>query len=283
MEQLFEILSSKFYEKYQTNISEHFQEFDDLSGYVATQFSRKDPSPSYSEYQKEVLKQGWEHFQKKILEKGHNTNIMNFVDSYDQFRGGQTSALKGMYQNTGYGQERQEMQCLVIDSDDSTPVFNSANASTTFSVDLAEPLIIDKLSNVYLDHIITLGINNNGTSSTNGIHMAMLLKIDQFNINTKGSGKTTDDTPSSITNYKNNAIIIPNSQSTGTIANITTTHKGNKFNYVAQINPQKITKISGSITGVGTGTTVPVKIFAAATDRFIIEFLIVAGEKMSWK
>ena len=282
MEQLFEALSSKIYEKYKTNISEQYQEFEDLSGYVATQFSRKDPSPSYSEYQKEVLKQGWEHFQKKILEKGHNTNIMNFVDSYDQFRGGQTSSLKGMYQNTGYGQERQEMQCLVIDSDDSTPVFNSANASTTFSVDLAEPLIIDKLSNIYLDHIITLGISHNITGPT----MAILLKIDQFNINTKGSGKTSSSgTPSitSTTNHKNNAIIIPNSQSTGTIANITTTHKGNKFNYVAQINPQKITKISGSITGVGTGTTVPVKIFAAATDRFIIEFLIVAAEKMPWK
>ena len=268
MEQLFEALSSKIYEKYKTNISEHYQEFEDLSGYVATQFSRKDPAPSYSDYQKEVLKQGWQHFQKKILEKGHNTNIMNFVDSYDQFRGGQTGALKGMYQHTGYGQERQEMQSLVIDSLYSTPSCPGTNGSTTtFSINLVEPLIIDKLSNIYLDSISTLGINSN----TSAKDMCILLNIDQFNINTKGTGITT---AGSTTNNLNDKILIPNSASA---ASGTITHKGNKFNYVAQINPQKITQISGSITGADQD------VIFGGSGRFIMEFLIIASEKISWK
>ena len=284
MEQLFEALSSKIYEKYKTNISEQYQEFEDLSGYVATQFSRKDPAPSYSEYQKEVLKQGWEHFQKKILEKGHNTNIMNFVDSYDQFRGGQTSALKGMYQNTGYGRERQEMQSLVLDSDDDGVFSAAAHTSTTFSFDLAEPLIIDKLSNVFLDNFIVYNAIKN-TEDTTGTYSALLLNIDQFNIQTKGSGLTSG-TPSSTTIYKNGKILIPNEatdDSSGTAQQ--KIFKGKKFNYVAQINPKKITKITGSITNIGLngGAHSSESILKTVDSRFIVEFLIVAAEKMPWK
>ena len=255
MEQLFEILSSKFYEKYKTNISEHFQEFDDLSGYVATRFSRKDPTPSYSEYQKEVLKQGWEHFQKKILEKGHNTNIMNFVDSYDQFRGGQTSALKGMYQHTGYGQERQEMQSLVIDVD--------INTGTSISVTLNEPFIIDKMCNVYLDGFTTFHCNTSDSEN----EMAFVLSIDQFNI------RTTSNTAA-----YNGTITIPNEQSTASEPQIVRVHKGKKFNYICQINPQKLTQITGKITAIDGTTTM----FTSA-GRIIIEFLFIAAEKMPWK
>jgi len=284
MDKLFQALSGKIFEKYQTDISEHFQEFDDLSGYVATQFSRKDPVPSYADYQKEVLKQGWDHFEKKIQDKGQNTNIMGFVDSYDQYRGDQTNALKGMYQHTGYGRERQEMMSLVIDSDNQGHVGVAALAAgtTTFSIDLSEPLVIDKLSNVYLDNITTYGLALKDSATAS--NMCILLKIDQFNINTKGTGRTSG-TPSATTNHLNDRIVIPNSSID--IAKVYT-HKGNKFNYVAQINPQKITKISGSITGVGEGsnsvdtTTAPGTIFTT-NARFIIEFLIVAVDKMSWK
>ena len=279
MDKLFQALSGKIFEKYQTNISEYFQEFDDLSGYVATQFSRKDPVPSYADYQKEVLKQGWDHFEKKIQDKGQNTNIMGFVDSYDQYRGDQTNALKGMYQHTGYGRERQEMMSLVIDSDNQGHVGVAALAAgtTTFSIDLSEPLVIDKLSNVYLDNITTYGLALKDSATAS--NMCILLKIDQFNITTKGTGRTSG-TPSTTTNHLNDKIVIPNSSSDG--GNIVTTHKGNKFNYIAQINPQKITKISGSITGLGANSEAPGTIFTT-NARFIIEFLIVAADKMSWK
>jgi len=237
MDTLYKALTKKFSETHQVNIGEHYQDFKDLADYVNVQFSRKDPSPSYDEFQKEVLKQSWEYFEKKFVSKIDSTRALDFVDSYDTHRQSQTHALKGLYQNTGYGQERQEMQSLVIDSYHSSPVFPGTGGNTiTFSINLVEPLVIDKLSNVYLDNISTLGINSNTIVKD----MCMLLKIDQFNINTKGTGSTT--------NHLNDKILIPNSRSSS--SSVMTTHKGNKFNYVAQINPQKITKISGSITGV---------------------------------
>ena len=264
MEQLFEALSSKIYEKYKTNISEQYQEFEDLSGYVATQFSRKDPSPSYSEYQKEVLKQGWEHFQKKILEKGHNTNIMNFVDSYDQFRGGQTSALKGMYQHTGYGQERQEMKSLTVYVD------KDMTSDFTYSATLIEPLIIDKLCNIYLDNVILF----NGQEKDS--HSFFILDIDQFKIDNTFAFEGADNTMNA-----NNKIIIPNDIAGGKTGE-SNVLKSKKFNYIGQINPTKLTNISGSITSVAEGTTTAVSAFSGA-GTLTMEFLFIAAEKMPWK
>ena len=322
MEQLFEALSSKIYEKYKTNISEHYQEFEDLSGYVSTQFSRKDPTPSYAEYQKEVLKQGWEHFQKKILEKGHNTNIMNFVDSYDQFRGEQTSALKGMYQHTGYGQERQDMQSLVIDVS-----AKQGLTSIDFKLDLEEPLLIDKLSSVYLDNIIMINGTpmNNSLKATgaNNQHSAFyfVLNINEFNIKTKSNVYNKNSHTGTTAPYSskiNGGFYIPNeikkhdsAQDTLSVTNL----KGKKFNYVSQINPQKLHSISGSISAYGiqrhgaventdfkgientsndsdVKEPHPVPVFGTGdiahpvTDtsgRFTAEFLFIAYEKMSWK
>jgi len=278
MEQLFEPFKKKFYGKYQVDLSDKFNEFEEVAGYVDSQYSKKEPTPSYNDFQREVLKQGWQHFEEQVIHKVDNLKALDFVNSYDDYRGDQTNALKGLYQNTGYGRERQEMMSLVVDSDNQTAagVTALAGGTTTFSIDLPEPLLIDKLSSVYLDNITTVGILKN-INDPNGKDMCMLLEIDQFNINTKGTGRTT---AGSTTNYLNDKIVIPNSSSDG--GNIVTTHKGNKFNYIAQINPQKITKISGSITGLGANSEAPVTIFEA-NARFIIEFLIVAVDKMSWK
>ena len=257
MNELFDILSKKFYEKYQTDITEKFEEFKDLSDYVAIQFSRKVPQPSYEEYQREVLKQGLQHFQKKILEKQDNKNILDFVDSYDTFRNRQTRALKGMYQHSGYTFERQEMQTLILDID--------INTGTTFSVDLNEPFIIDKLSNIYLDGFTTFKCNTSDSEN----EMAFVLTIDQFNI--KSSSNKIE---------YNGSLIIPNEQTTASDPSIVRVHKGKKFNYICQINPQKLKRITGKITAIDGSTSM----FPGTPDgRVILEFLIVAAEKMPWK
>ena len=277
MDTLFEALTTKFSETRRVDIKEHFQEFKDLADYVNVQFSRKDPSPSYDEFQKEVLKQSWEYFEKKYVSKIDSTRALDFVDSYDTHIQSQTQSLKGLYQHTGYGQERQEMQSLVLDSDDDANWVTSATAQNTFSFELAEPLIIDKYSHVYLDNFITLGVK---IPTATGNESAFLITIDQFKINAKGSGKIDG---SSIKNFKNYTIIIPNSAA----AETTTTsviQKGTKKNYIAQINPQKIRKITGSITGIGAGGDASTTtIFKVASGRFILQFLIVAREKMAWK
>ena len=264
MDKLFQALSGKIFEKYQTDISEHFQEFDDLSGYVATQFSRKDPVPSYADYQKEVLKQGWDHFEKKIQDKGQNTNIMNFVDTYDQYRGDQTNALKGMYQHTGYGFERQEMKSLTVYVD------KDMTSDFTFSANLVEPLIIDKLCNIYLDNVILF----NGQEKDS--HSFFILDIDQFKIDNTFAFEGADNTMNA-----NNKIIIPNDIVGGKTGE-SNVLKSKKFNYIGQINPTKLTNISGSITSVAEGTTTAVSAFSSA-GTLTMEFLFIASEKMPWK
>ena len=255
MDTLYEALTKKFSETHQIDIGEHYQDFKDLSDYVNVQFSRKDPSPSYDEFQKEVLKQSWEYFEKKFVSKIDSSRALDFVDSYDTHRHSQTNALKGLYQNTGYGQERQEMMSLVIDVD--------INTGTSISVTLNEPFIIDKLCNVYLDGFTTFHCNTSDSEN----EMAFVLSIDQFNI------RTTSNTAA-----YNGTITIPNEQSTASEPQIVRVHKGKKFNYICQINPQKLTQITGKITAIDGTTTM----FANA-GRIIIEFLFVATEKMPWK
>jgi len=262
MDKLFQALSGKIFEKYQTNISEYFQEFDDLSGYVATQFSRKDPTPSYADYQKEVLKQGWDHFEKKIQDKGQNTNIMGFVDSYDQYRGDQTNALKGMYQNTGYGFERQEMKSLTVYVD------KDMTSDFTFSANLVEPLTIDKLCNIYLDNVILY----NGIVKT--ANTFFMIGIDQFKIDNTFAFQGGINTLNA-----NNKVIIPNDITT---ADSTSILKGKKFNFIGQINPTKLTTISGSITSVVKNASAAGTAFTA-DGTLTMEFLFIAAEKMSWK
>ena len=144
MDDLFEGFSNKFSQTYKQDVRGKRPEFNDVAEFVNAQFSRKDPSPSYDEFEREVLKQAWDHFDKKYNKHVDNAKALDFVESYDQFRGEQSKALKGLYQNTGYGQERQEMQSLVFDSYHSSPVFPGTGGNTiTFSIDLVEPLVID--------------------------------------------------------------------------------------------------------------------------------------------
>jgi hypothetical protein len=265
MDTLYEALTKKFSETHQIDIGEHYQDFKDLADYVNVQFSRKDPSPSYDEFQKEVLKQSWEYFEKKFVSKIDSSRALDFVDSYDTHRQSQTNALKGLYQHTGYGQERQEMKSLTIDIVTTTATTTGHN----FTIDLDEPIIIDKLSNVYLDSIMIF----KGVVSTAISYI--IVDIEQFQINS-----TFGCTTSTHTLNANNKIIIPNDITDAAKATVL---KGKKFNYVAQINPTKLTRISGKITGVATNATIPASAFAGVDSRALLEFLFVATDKMSWK
>ena len=262
MDTLYKALTKKFSETHQIDIGEHYQDFKDLSDYVNVQFSRKDPSPSYDEFQKEVLKQSWEYFEKKFVSKIDSSRALDFVDSYDQFRGGQTSALKGMYQHTGYGQERQEMKSLTVYVDkDMTTDF-------TYSATLVEPLIIDKLCNIYLDNVILY----NGIVKT--ANTFFMIGIDQFKIDNTFAFQGGINTLNA-----NNKVIIPNDITT---ADSTSILKGKKFNFIGQINPTKLTTISGSITSVVKNASAAGTAFTA-DGTLTMEFLFIAAEKMSWK
>ena len=150
------------------------------------------------------------------------------------------------YETTQYCNSRENKQLLIID--------NVIGTGTTFTVNLQEPLIIDSLTDIYLDSFVTFNALDNKHSGSN--HIVFVLKIDQFEIKSNSSNSVL---------Y--NAISIPNE---ATADNIVKIHKGTKFNYISTINPKKITSISGSITNLIGNTSTD------SNARFIAEFIFVS-------
>ena len=63
--------------------------------------------------------------------------------------------MNGFYDNTGYVNKRNRKQILILDVDDDDDALH-LSAGNEFSIDLFEPLIIDSLSEVYLDNFISI-------------------------------------------------------------------------------------------------------------------------------
>tara|TARA_B100001093_G_C26831299_1_gene1016264 strand:+ start:1792 stop:2697 length:906 start_codon:yes stop_codon:yes gene_type:complete len=153
------------------------------------------------------------------------------------------------FQNSGYNNNRNKMKTLILDVKDgenlkigeSTEEKSNLNDTSEFNIQLFEPLIIDKESEIYLDHLITYNCNLSQTVETS----AFCLKINEFNIQTNVASYDNTDKD---TIY--NSIVIPNENNN--IDNFfgAVTHKGKKFNYVCDINPQTIHNLSGKITNL---------------------------------
>ena len=167
-----------------------------------------------------------------------------------QMKQARDNALVGLYQNPGYQFERREKKTITIDK--------IIGAGTTFSEDLLEPLIIDRLSDVYLDSFLTYGAlpNAGGTNA----QIAFLLKIDQLDIQSNSTN-----------NKFYNKIIIPNEDADG--GTTVKVHKGKKQNYICSLNPGKLSNLSGTVTKLDDDTTM-----FAGNGRFIAEFMIVARD-----
>jgi len=130
-----------------------------------------------------------------------------------------------MYMNSTYKNSRENCQTLLLKDD---------APGKTFNLILSEPLIIDSLSDIYLDTFITYSIGSDH-KSTDPNKQYFMLDIDQFDL--RGVS----------TNIKmNRKIIIPNEEATG--GKSIKVHKGKKMNFVCNINPTKLTNISGGIT-----------------------------------
>ena len=145
------------------------------------------------------------------------------------------------YKNAQYTNTRNKKKTLIVDIND-TDGSTSLGAGGEFSVDLFEPLIIDKHSEVYLDNVITF--NSNITDSTD--NSAFCLRINEFNIDSNtASGVATNRG----TMY--NSILIPNEHNSISDVHSSVIHKGKKMNYICSVNPGKITSITGKITDLG--------------------------------
>jgi len=143
--------------------------------------------------------------------------------------------MNGLYNNSLYSNNRNRKKTLIIDFDDTDDTH--LGSGTEFKIDLREPFIIDKHSEIYLDHFLTFNCNLGDTHN----HAAFALKINEFNINSGVASNTSSD-------KIDGAIIIPNDNNN--ISNYfgTVSHKAKKFNYICDINPIRLTSLSGKIT-----------------------------------
>ena len=126
------------------------------------------------------------------------------------------------------------------------------SSTTKFKEDLIEPLIVDRLSDVFLDSFTTFNCKANTTSDTS----AFILNVEEFNIHSNSNNSK----------LAFNKCIIPNLATTATG---TTVHKGKKLNYICSINPCRLRTLTLDAT-VLDGTTIN----APNGGRYIAEFVI---------
>ena len=191
-----------------------------------------------------------------------------------QMKQAKDNALVGLYQNPGYQFERREKKTVLLDISSGI----DTDMPTEFNVQLLEPLIVDRLSDVYLDSFTTFNALVN--TSTTGENIGFTLKINEFNDNSNVA--SNQDKGSGYDSKKFNSIFIPNTSSSETS---TVVHKAKKFNYIAAINPCTISSLSGSIFDAGTiAASAPtyaspfIDATSSHTSRFIAEFMIVARD-----
>ena len=139
-----------------------------------------------------------------------------------------------IYQNSGYDFNRLKKKTITIQLDTSV---------STKQYNLQESLIIDTISDIYLDSFIT-----NNTVNTTSNKEIFILGVDEFNI----------QSVSNASNY-NNKIIIPNthgsttSESTGVAHTIA--HRAAKFNFISTVNPMQISSLNISLTDNSSSPT----------------------------
>ena len=180
-----------------------------------------------------------------------------------QMQQAKENAKQAFYQNTGYQLERREKKTFIL-----KVIFPGSPGDTiNFNERLEEPLIIDALSDIYLESFLTFHQNTFSSKSdfSNKDKSAFVLDINEFN----NQGNTND------TNTFNKIIIphtIPADPADPAETNYRKIHKSRKLNYICSINPSTLYEISGSITDLNKGS-----IFDNG-DMFIAEFVIIVRE-----
>ena len=143
------------------------------------------------------------------------------------------------YKNAQYRNTRNKKRILILDVDDFASDASHLGSGEEFNIDLFEPLIIDKHSEVYLDNFISFNSNISNITANS----AFCLKINEFNINSNVASSTNK-------NEIFNSIVIPNEHSSVSDNHGVVLHKAKKFNYICDINPGRIGRISGKITNL---------------------------------
>ena len=179
-----------------------------------------------------------------------------------QMQQAKDNAMMAFYQNPGYQLERRNKKTFILKVD--------SDGTIHFNEPLQEPLIIDRLSDIYLESFLTWHFNTNADqglklndNSNLSDRSAFVLKINEFN----NQGNSSEG------NTFNKIVIphvIPISDQTEKYRKI---HKSRKLNYICSMNPTTLSSLSGTITGLDVNT----KMFDDG-DMFLAEFVIVARD-----
>jgi len=211
-------------------------------------------------------------YQKNNCVKNNNNILYNIImDLYEKKRMELERSNQILYTNNLPVQERKKRRSIILDIE--IPV-----ADTTWSAEFYEPLIIDENSDIYLDTFIT----NAAKIALLSEDSAFLLGINELNIDSHGM--EVSGTPGATAHNK---VLIPNNsgghQPTGPVVQgggvvgsngRTIIHKANKLNYICQINPTKLYKLSGTITNLQGETIFASPEGGPTNGRLVIEFVI---------
>ena len=179
-----------------------------------------------------------------------------------QLQDNQANMKLSFYQNDGYQFERRDKKTFILKW-----IAGSAN-DTEINETLQEPLIIDCLSDIYLESFLTFHAN---TNADNGLNLdsatnlsdrsAFVLKINEFNNQGNSSEANTF-----------NKIVIPHVIEAGE-TNYRKNHKSRKLNYICSMNPIKLSNLTGTITALDGSTGL-----FDTNDMFLAEFVIIPRE-----
>ena len=190
------------------------------------------------------------------------------------------NAMMAFYQNPGYQLERRNKKTFILRVD--------SDGTINFNKPLQEPLIIDRLSDIYLESFLTWHQKIDGTAVTGEGGPWQTINFSEVDINKSAFvlniNEFNNQGNSSEGNTFNKIVIphvIPTSGESGEYRKI---HKSRKLNYICSMNPTTLSRLSGTITGLD-GTT---KMFARTgpgsdsnpyvSDMFLAEFVIVARD-----
>tara|TARA_Y100001958_G_C21235735_1_gene562092 strand:- start:1624 stop:2499 length:876 start_codon:yes stop_codon:yes gene_type:complete len=159
--------------------------------------------------------------------------------------------MEKLYSNNFYINNRNRRKTLILDVKDNND--NVFNPDTGFNISLYEPLKIDKQSEIFLDNFTTYNSNITVTDSQS----AFVLKINEFNINTNIASNSNEN------GNLSGSIIIPNEHKDPNNFHSAVIHKAKKFNYICDLNPGTIDKISGRVTDLDGFS-----VFSGNSDHF---------------
>ena len=188
-----------------------------------------------------------------------------------QMKQAKDNAMMAFYQNPGYQLERRNKKTFILRVD--------SDGTINFNKPLHEPLIIDHLSDIYLESFLTWHADTDADGGLNldddnnlSDRSAFVLKINEFNNQGNSSEGNTF-----------NKIVIPHVIEADK-TNYRKIHKSRKLNYICSMNPTTISSLSGTITGLDGTTNMFVRTGTGAegdpyvSDMFLAEFVVVARD-----